>query len=73
MNLKNIFQYSLCTLNITAAAIYPVLNEQYSIWVRVGGIFVGLIYVFQSARRRLHTILKDAGITPRTWRKTVGE
>ncbi|MDF5731489.1 MAG: hypothetical protein PUP92_26665, partial [Rhizonema sp. PD38] len=34
-----------CTINITAAVISPALNEQYSIWVRMGGIFVGWLYM----------------------------
>ena len=51
----------------------PAIRNQKHIIFKVWGYKSGDGDGFQSARRRLHTILKDAGITPRTWRKSVGE
>ncbi|MDF5731488.1 MAG: hypothetical protein PUP92_26660 [Rhizonema sp. PD38] len=50
----------------------PIRNQKHIIF-KVWGYKSGEGDGFQSARRRLHTILKDAGITPRTWRKSVNE
>lgn len=46
----------------------PVRNQKHLI-LRVWGYKSGDGDGFQSARSRLHQILKDAGITPRTWNR----
>lgn len=46
----------------------PVRNQKHII-LRVWGYKSGDGDGFQSARARLHTILKDAGITPRSWKR----
>ncbi|MBD1836654.1 hypothetical protein [Coleofasciculus sp. FACHB-501] len=47
----------------------PPIRNQKHIILRVYGYKSGDGDGFQSARSRLHTILKDAGITPRTWNR----
>lgn len=49
----------------------PVVRNQKAIILRVWGYKSGDGDGFQSARSRLHQILKDAGITPKTRQRTV--